>query len=57
MKSLFYSSEKLRRLKSYRKKAISNAKKWSGRDEMASHSYQIMVKVIDQKVSALTVNK
>ncbi|WP_298350994.1 hypothetical protein [uncultured Dokdonia sp.] len=57
MKSLFYSSEKLRRLKAYRKKAISNAKKWNGTDEMASHSYQIMVKVIDQKVSALTVNK
>lgn len=57
MISLFYSSDKLKRLKTYRKKAIANAKKWSQKDEMASHSYQIMVRVIDQKLSAITVNK
>ena len=57
MLSLFTSSEKLRRLLTHRKKALLNAKKWSDTDEMASHSYQIMVKVIDQKLSALSVNK
>ncbi|WP_379953109.1 hypothetical protein [Dokdonia sp. R78006] len=57
MKSLFNTSPKLRRLMAYRKKAMCNAKKWSNKDEMASHSYQIMVHVIDQKLSALTVNK
>jgi len=57
MKSLFNSTPQLRRLKAYRKKAMCNVKKWSNKDEMASHSYQIMVHVIDQKLSALTVNK
>lgn len=41
----------------YRRKALFKAKKWSKEDKMASHSYQIMVKVIDQKLSGLTVNK
>lgn len=57
MISLFYSSNKLARLKTIRKKALCNAKKWSTKDEVASHSYQVMVKVIDEKLSALSVNK
>lgn len=57
MFSLFYSSDQLARLKTIRKKALCNAKKWSTKDEAASHSYQVMVKVIDEKLSALSVNK
>lgn len=53
----FYLSNQQARLKSIRKKALFNAKKWSTIDQEASHSYKVMVKVIDQKLSAISVNK
>lgn len=41
----------------FRKKAQMNAKKLQSKDQMESHSYKIMVDVIDQKLSALSVDK
>lgn len=59
LKSLSMSSYcyKLVRLRAIRKKALNKAKKWNSKDDMASHSYKIMVEVIDRKLSLLTVNK
>jgi len=50
-------NQKLSHLKCKRKRALNKAKKWSNTDQMASHSYQIMVEVIDKKLSLLTVDK
>lgn len=45
------------RLKTIRKKALQRIKHLKNKDEVSSHSYQILVEVINKKLTALSVNK
>ncbi len=54
---LFYSCHKLARLKGMRKKTLQNLKKIDNQDPMVTHSYRIMIDVIDKKMATLAVNK
>ncbi len=45
------------RLKIIRKKALQKINRLKTQDEMSSHSYKIMVDVINKKLTALSVNK
>ncbi|WP_261374440.1 hypothetical protein [Dokdonia sp. Hel_I_53] len=40
-----------------RRKTLQNLKKISTQDPMATHSYKIMIDVIDKKLATLAVNK
>ena len=45
------------RLKTIRKKAIQRLKYLNNKDDVSSHSYKILIEVVNKKLNALSVNK